>query len=110
MIIYCILNKFDFIDEILQTITKPKLKKYFGTNALEKMLFTFDPYIDFIDVKSIISDCRDPKDNFLLALAKDSDADYLLTGEKDLLYLQKYGNTKIVTIVNFIEETKKAQQ
>jgi len=96
----------ELIDEILQTITKPKLKKYFGTNALEEMLSIFDPFIDFIEVKSTISVCRDIKDNFLLALANDGQADYLLTGDKGLLELKKFGKTKIYTISNFIEETK----
>jgi putative PIN family toxin of toxin-antitoxin system len=96
----------ELIAEINQTITKPKLKKYFGTNALEEMLLAFDPFIDFIEVKSIVTLCRDEKDNFLLALAKDGDADYLLTGDKDLLDLKKFGKTKIYTISEFITSTK----
>ncbi|MCW3108597.1 MAG: putative toxin-antitoxin system toxin component, family [Segetibacter sp.] len=96
----------ELITEIETTITKPKLKKYFGTNAMDEMLSTFDPFIDLIEVKSIISECRDPKDNFLLALAKDGKADYLLTGDKDLLELKKFGKTKIKTISSFIDETK----
>jgi predicted nucleic acid-binding protein len=47
-----------------------------------------------------------PKDNFLLALAKDGKAHYLLTGDKDLLDLEKFGKTRIVTISHFLEETK----
>ena len=96
----------ELITEIESTITKPKLKKYFGSNALEEMLSTFEPFIDLTDVESIITICRDPKDNFLLALAKDGKADYLLTGDKDLLDLKKFGKTKIFTITNFFEATK----
>ena len=96
----------ELITEIQQTIIKPGLKKYFGTNALEVMLSTFEPYIDLIEVESIVTVCRDPKDNFLLALAKDGKADYLLTGDKDLLELKKFGKTKIKTIVSFIDEMK----
>ena len=96
----------ELITEIQQTITKPRLKKYFGTNALEEMLSTFEPFIDLIEVQSIVTICRDPKDNFLLAIAKDGKADYLLTGDNDLLDLKKFGKTKIITIVNFIETTK----
>ena len=70
------------------------------------MLSTFEPYIDLIEVESIVTICRDPKDNFLLALAKDGKADYLLTGDKDLLDLIKFGKTKIKTITAFIDETK----
>ena len=41
--------------------------------------------------------CRDAKDNYLLALAKDSDANLLVTGDKDLLVIAKFENTEIVT-------------
>jgi putative PIN family toxin of toxin-antitoxin system len=96
----------ELIDEIQQTKAKPKLRKYFGTNAFEEMFSTFEPFIDLIKVESILTTCRDSKDNFLLALAKDGKADYLLTGDKDLLDLKKFGKTKIKTIINFISETK----
>ncbi len=96
----------ELIAEIQQTITKPKLKKYFETNALEEMLSTFEPFIDLIEVKSTVTICRDTKDNFLLALAKDGKADYLLTGDKDLLDLKKFGQTKIKTISSFFDKKK----
>lgn len=96
----------ELITEIQETITKPGLKKYFGTDALEEMLSAFEPFIDLIEVESIVTICRDPKDNFLLALAKDGKADYLITGDNDLLVLNKFGKTKIITITNLIEATK----
>jgi predicted nucleic acid-binding protein len=39
-------------------------------------------------------------------LPKDGKADYLLTGDKDLLELKKFGKTKIKTITAFIDEKK----
>ena len=101
-----ILFSTELFAEIQQTIAKPRLKKYFGTNALEEMLKAFEPFIDLIEVSSFVTICRDPKDNFLLALAKDGKADYLLTGDKDLLELEKFGKTKIEKLTAFIEEMK----
>ena len=97
----------ELIEEIQQTIKKPRLKKYFPPNALEEMLLAFEPYIDLIKVNSVVEICRDEKDNFLLALAKDGKADYLLTGDKDLLVLEKFGKVKIKTIASFINEAHK---
>ena len=42
----------------------------------------------FIDIQSVVTVCRDPKDNYLLALAKDAKADFLITGDQDLLVLK----------------------
>ncbi|TRT79446.1 MAG: putative toxin-antitoxin system toxin component, PIN family [Microcystis aeruginosa Ma_AC_P_19900807_S299] len=55
-----------------------------------------------IETKSKINICRDAKDNYLLALAKDSQADFLITGDQDLLILQQFGITKIVTYQQFL--------
>lgn len=96
----------ELLDEINRTITKPRLQKHFSSDALEEMLLTLEPYIDLVDVKSKVNVYRDPKDNFLLALAKDGKADYLLTGDKDLLVLGSFDKTKIVTITHFLEEAK----
>lgn len=93
----------ELINEIAVTITKPKLRKYFATNGLEEMLTAFEPFIDLIKVRSSVTLCRDPNDNFLLALAKDGKADYLLTGDKDLLELVKFGKTKIISMTTFLE-------
>jgi uncharacterized protein len=81
-----ILFSSELIAEIKQTITKPKLKKYFVTNALEEMLLTFEPFTDLVEVKSVVTICRDTKDNFLLALAKDGKADYILTGDNGSMF------------------------
>lgn len=96
----------ELINEIAVTITKPKLRKYFATNGLEEMLTAFEPFIDLIKVRSSVTVCRDPNDNFLLALAKDGKADYLLTGDKDLLELVKFGKTKIISMTTFLETTQ----
>lgn len=47
---------------------------------------------------------RDPKDNFLLAAALEANADYLITGDNDLLILDKIGSTKILKPTQFIRE------
>lgn len=96
----------ELIAEIESTIAKPKLKKYFDPDALKDMLSAIEPFTDLVEVKSTVAVCRDPKDNFLLALAKDGKADYLITGDKDLLELRKFGKTKIITITNFLSGKK----
>lgn len=45
---------------------------------------------------------RDPKDDMLLALSLAGKADYLVTGDKDLLVLRKFGDTQIVTPKQFV--------
>ena len=96
----------ELLDELQRTILKPKLKKHFGVHALNEMLVALEPFIEIVKVKSLINECRDQKDNFLLALAKDGKANFLLTGDKDLLEIEKYGKTRILLITHFLEEMK----
>jgi uncharacterized protein len=93
----------ELISEIEITVTKPRLKKFFTGNALSEMLTAFDPYIDFVNPRSKVTVCRDPKDNFLLSLSIDGQADFLLTGDNDLLDLEKFGETSIITISEFLK-------
>lgn len=99
-----ILFSSELLQELEATITKPKLQKYFNNNALSDMLTVFDLYIDFVNVSSEITVCRDLKDDFLLALAKDGNANYLITGDKDLLELGCFENTIIIKIADFLME------
>jgi uncharacterized protein len=51
-----------------------------------------------LDQLPTVDRSRDPNDNFLLAMAEVSAADYLVTGDKrDLLALKQHGPTRIVT-------------
>lgn|SRR5574343_1800908 len=98
-----ILFSTELLDEIAGTISKPKLKKYFTGNSLEEMLTTLEPFIELIEVKHNLNLCRDPKDNFLLNLAKSGKADYLLTGDNDLLAIERIGKCQIIKINSFLE-------
>ena len=80
---------------------RPKFKRYFSEENLEKLLELFDVYGEIVQVSSIVELCRDEKDNFLLALSKDSKADYLVTGDADLLIIKKFEHTEIVTYTEF---------
>ncbi|HZV69055.1 MAG TPA: putative toxin-antitoxin system toxin component, PIN family [Saprospiraceae bacterium] len=101
-----ILFSTELLNEIKDTIEKPKLKKYFSSNSMEEMLNAFEVYIVLVSVSTTVSICRDPKDNFLLSLALDGKADYLLTGDKDLLSMKTYKKTKIISITSFVNNLK----
>lgn len=47
--------------------------------------------------------CRDKKDNQVLDLCLAGEADFLITGDKDLLFLKKFGDTKILKPKEFLK-------
>jgi uncharacterized protein len=94
----------DLIAEFIEVARRPKFKKYFSQADLESLLISISTKAIFIEVLSEVDISPDPKDNFLLALAKDGNATHLITGDAALLALKKFGNTKIVTIRNYLSK------
>ena len=94
----------DLLDEFIEVSQRPRFKKYFSANDLQNLLLQIDELAVFTEVKSRVEICRDPKDNFLLSLAKDGEASHLITGDKDLLEIKKFGKTKILTMAEYLAE------
>ena len=90
------------IDEFTEVAQRPKFRRYFSDSDLQALLLAMSDRAIFIDVSSTVNVCRDEKDNFLLALAKDGKASHLITGDKDLLILKNFGKTKILTITEYL--------
>ncbi len=92
----------ELLAEFIEVSRRPKFKKYFTTKDISDILDTINEYALFFDVIEVEEICRDPKDDFLLALAKISNSDYLLTGDQDLLVLKRIGKTRIITMTEYL--------
>jgi putative PIN family toxin of toxin-antitoxin system len=88
-------------NELDESTHKPHIEKRMIRGDYEELVFNLQSVAEIGDVRSVVDICRDPKDNFLLALAKDGKADYLITGDGDLLVLKEFERTKIVTLSDF---------
>lgn len=60
------------LDEITIVTQRPKLQKYFSSEKVIDLIVFLESIGLLIEIKSSVSLCRDAKDNYLLALAKDS--------------------------------------
>lgn len=73
--------------------------------------------LDLIETFSVIKNVstrvklsRDSDDDYLLAFSKENNLDYLITGDKDLLVIEKYFNTHIITFNSFLETIKTSKK
>lgn len=89
------------LTELSEVFKKPKLKKYFTKEQITEFFELLDESSDSIIISSKSNICRDPKDNYLVLLALDSNADFLITGDKDLLELNKIGETIVLKYTDF---------
>ncbi len=93
----------ELLDEFLDVVQRVKFRKYFSQDEINIALEIIMDFSQFVQATTEIKICRDPKDDYLLALAIDADAAYLVTGDFDLLDLGEIKNTKIITITDFLK-------
>jgi uncharacterized protein len=93
----------ELLNELVEMTKREKFKAVFTDKDLQKFLTQLKVFGSFVNVKSAITVCQDPKANFLLALAKDGRADYLISSDKDLVVLETFENTKILPPREFLE-------
>lgn len=93
----------ELLSEFLEVVSRPKLKKYFSEKDINKLLDAIQNNAEFIEVSSKVNVCRDYKDNFLLSLSLDGKADFLITGDEDLLVLKKIKKTSILKISDYLK-------
>jgi putative PIN family toxin of toxin-antitoxin system len=91
----------DLFCELIEVLNRPKFKKYFSESAIKDLVTLLYEKVELIDVTSHFDDCRDTKDNFLLDLAVSGHANYLVTGDADLLILNPFHSVKIISYQDF---------
>ena len=77
------------------------MKKYFPKESVHELIELLDTIAEKVEISPKFFISRDPKDNFLLDLIEFSKANYLVTGDKDLLILNPFKSAKIITPQNF---------
>ena len=91
----------ELLDELLQVSARSKFSRYFNHEEVSELFLVLESRFPLIEVHSSVNACRDERDNFLLALCKDGNAEYLLTGDADLLVMKEFEKTKIISLSEF---------
>ena len=92
----------ELLDEFSDVSSRMKIQKYITDGDVRETYKLMDRYCSFASIdKKAVSSVRDKKDLYLLSLAETVSADFILTGDKDLLTLKAHNQTKIVTYKEF---------
>ncbi|MDR0603201.1 MAG: putative toxin-antitoxin system toxin component, PIN family [Bacteroidales bacterium] len=84
----------ELLDEFVRVVQRPKFKKFFSQEDIKTLLQYIRQHAQFVKVDSVVTVCRDVKDNFLLSLAQDSHADLFNNGR------QRF------TVIKYVRENK----
>jgi putative PIN family toxin of toxin-antitoxin system len=89
--------------ELEEVIARPKFNRYLDLEDRQKFLLDlYDTITPIVEINETITECRDPKDNKYLELAVSGNADYLITGDEDLLVLNPFRTIKIIKVDDFL--------
>ena len=94
-------------EEVLMVAHRPKFQKYFGAEQIMHLERWMNEKAIMIEIGEAPHRCRDPKDDYLLELAVQAHAIYLVSGDEDLLSIGEIEGCRIMTIRQFEEEASK---
>ena len=95
-------------EEIKEEVIRNLEKKFqLSVKIIEEIVNYLEKNTIITEIENIPEGiCRDPEDDFLLGLIDKIKADYLITGDKELLDLKEYNSAKIVSPRQFWEVIK----
>lgn len=88
--------------ELNQVLHRQKFDKYLTEEEREQFLIKFIQKSTKIKITETITICRDAKDNKFLELAVSGNADFIITGDQDLLVLHPFRDIEIITVSEFL--------
>jgi putative PIN family toxin of toxin-antitoxin system len=92
------------LEEVSRVLTYEKLRKYRWLTDAEmvELLEALASQSVIVPGTMTVTACRDPDDDKFLAAGLEGKAEYVVTGDKDLLALKAYRGLRIVTPATFL--------
>lgn len=97
----------DSLAELLDVLRRGKFARFTSFDDTVELIASIVRNGEMIEVSRGTNRSRDADDDKFLSLAESGRADYLITGDKDLLVLQKAGSANIVMPAQFISLIQK---
>jgi putative PIN family toxin of toxin-antitoxin system len=98
-----VLLSFATLAELYQVLGRKQFHRYFDEEDIRTFIAALTREARWIDVAEQIRACRDPKDDMFLELAVSGHADYLVSGDTDLLALSPFQGIRILPPHQFLE-------
>ena len=89
------------ISELSSRITQPKFDKYVSAEDREAYVKNLILSADLVIIDNLIQGCRDRDDGKFLETAVKGDAQFIISGDQDLLTMHRFEGIDIVTVQEF---------
>ena len=97
-----ILMSRELADELNDVLSRPRFDRYADRENREEFLQDLVRQAESVEVTERVRACRDPKDDKILELAVNGNADFIVTGDDDLLVMNPFRNIEILRAAEFL--------
>lgn len=95
------------LEELTRVSRYPHVRRYLQPSEIGSLVNRIRERAIFVARLPHVDLSKDPSDNFLLAMAQTSGADYLVTGDKaDLVVLKQHRKTHIVSVAEIVAQLR----
>lgn len=97
-----ILMSNEILGELTDIFNRPKFDRYSSKQLRNEFLNDFLAIVENVQIVQKIAACRDRKDDKFLELAVNGNANYIITGDQDLLVLNPFQDIAIISVSDYL--------
>lgn len=89
--------------ELADVLSRPKFDRYVSREARKGFIQRIGRIAEFVHIIQTIRECRDPKDDRILEVAWNGQAEIIITGDADLLGMHPWRRVKILSPSDYLK-------
>ncbi|NJR56286.1 MAG: putative toxin-antitoxin system toxin component, PIN family [Acaryochloris sp. CRU_2_0] len=98
-----VLLSLDLLEELNNVLGRERFNRYLTSEEREEFLEALIERAGLVEITENVQECRDPKDDKVLELALNGEAQYVISGDKDLLVLHPFRDVLVMTADEFLK-------
>jgi putative PIN family toxin of toxin-antitoxin system len=98
-----VLLSLDLLEELNEVLGRERFNRYLTTEEREEFLEALIERAVLVEITENVQECRDPKDDKVLELALNGEAQYIISGDRDLLVLHPFRDVLVITADEFLK-------
>jgi len=98
-----VLLSLDLLEELNEVLGRERFNRYLTSEEREDFLEALIERAVLVEITENVQECRDPKDDKVLELALNGEAQYIISGDRDLLVLHPFRDVLVITADEFLK-------
>ena len=91
------------LNELADVVSRSKFDVYVTLEERQQFLRLLARIVEVVPIVYRIRVCRDPKDDRILEVAINGSADFIVTGDRDLLSLESFQKVQILSPADYLD-------